>query len=560
MTCTSPPCSCLNERGHVTITGACDEHTRPCPPDWKPTGITGTILALTHNLSSRVGSNAASRQCSLIREALIRDGLYEAPPHREASDSLSVGPVTTKWRIAPSPFLLSSNDLALFRSLGNHLLAFYRALNRLYQDSVRGAQPGWVAAYLDQGKPELLITFSRMKRSRDLLPGVIRPDVIPTEDGMVITELDSVPGGIGLTGALARAYSELPMADGGLEVRSSDSTSSSYRPSAINHQPYEIVGGAGGMVQGFAAMLRHQLGDRSGGVAIVVSDEANDYRPEMTWLAARLREQGIEASCVHPREVRFTEESLVLPGEDGDRPIALVYRFFELFDLKNVPKSELIMYSAKKERTIVTPPFKPALEEKLSFALLHHPILNPFWRRELAEETMALLSGLMPRTWILDPRPLPPTAIIPDLRVAGRVVDDWQDLMQASQKDRRYVVKPSGFSELAWGSRGISVGHDLSQSEWAAALKTALASFPTTPYILQEFQKGRQFELSFYDDRAAELIPMPGRVRLSPYYFVTGDHAELAGILATLCTLDKKVIHGMRDAIMVPCAVARNNV
>src|SRR5207253_1209249 len=129
----------------------------------------------------------------------------------------------------------------------------------------------------------------------DLLPGVIRPDVIPTEDGMIITELDSVPGGIGLTGALARAYSEWPTAA---------PTSSSLRPSSISHpsrasgsndQPFDIVGGADGMVEGFAAMLRHLLDGRSGCIAIVVSDEANDYRPEMTWLAARLRERGIEA-------------------------------------------------------------------------------------------------------------------------------------------------------------------------------------------------------------------------------------------------------------------------
>jgi hypothetical protein len=48
---------------------------------------------------------------------------------------------------------------------------------------------------------------------------------------------------------------------------------------------------------------------------------------------------------------------------------------------------------------------------------------------------------------------------------------------------------------------------------------------------------------------------MSGRARLSPYYFVSGGHAELAGILATIVPLDKKIIHGMRDAIMAPCAL-----
>jgi len=30
----------------------------------------------------------------------------------------------------------------------------------------------------------------------------------------------------------------------------------------------------------------------------------------------------------------------------------------------------------------------------------------------------------------------------------------------------------------------------------------------------------------------------------------------LAGVLATICPKDKKIIHGMKDAVMVPCAVA----
>ncbi len=516
-------------------------------------------MALAHDLSSLPGTDAPLRRCAAIHDALVRDDLYETPS--SGAETLAGGAATARWRIAPDPFLLSADQVAFFRSLGSHLLAFYRALNRLYLESVRSAQPAWVSAYLDQGKPESLVAYSRMKRFRDLLPDVIRPDIIPTDDGMVITELDSVPGGIGLTGALARAYSEWHMAYGEAARQSSDPSSISHKLSAISSEHFDIVGGVDGMVRGFAEMLRHHLSSRPLAnvgeevVAIVVSDEAKDYRPEMRWLAARLRESGIEASCVEPEDLRFTEEGLFLPGPAGDRPVSLLYRFFELFDLKNIPKSELIMYSAKKDRTIVTPSFKPALEEKLAFALLHHPILAPFWTKELGEETFSLLKNLMPRTWVLDPRPLPPSGIIPDLRVAGRAVADWRDVAEAGQKDRRYVVKPSGFSELAWGSRGVSVGHDLSQKDWAAALEGALAAFPTTPYILQEFHKGRRFELSYYDQRANEVVPMAGRARLSPYYFVTGDRAELAGILATVCPLDKKLIHGMQDAVMVPCAV-----
>jgi hypothetical protein len=49
---------------------------------------------------------------------------------------------------------------------------------------------------------------------------------------------------------------------------------------------------------------------------------------------------------------------------------------------------------------------------------------------------------------------------------------------------------------------------------------------------------------------------MHGRVRLCPYYFVVDGKASLRGALATVCPADKKLLHGMKDAIMVPTAVA----
>jgi len=437
---------------------------------------------------------------------------------------------TTTWRIAPTPFSLTKDQLIFFHELGPQLLSFYRALNRLYTESLRGLQPAWIGGYLDQGKPDALITYSRMKRFRDQLPAVIRPDIIPTQDGMVITELDSVPGGIGMTACLSALYAEGEA--GGLP----------------------LVGGPEGMVHGFAAMLRSQLARHTGCVAILVSEEAKDYQPEMTWLAGKLRAIGLDAYCVEPRHIRFTEEGLRMTSAGMDQPIALIYRFYELFDLLNIPKSELIQYAIKKDRVAVTPPYKPALEEKLAFALLHHPALQLFWEQALGREIFLHLTTIMPRTWVLDPAPIPPSATIPGLAIGGRAVMNWRDLATATQKERHLVIKPSGFSGLAWGSRGVSVGHDLPQSEWTAAIDKALDSFPHTPYILQEFHKGRLYDLDYFDPGTDEMNRMSGRARLSPYYFVSGEKTELAGILATICPADKKVIHGMTDAVMVPCA------
>jgi len=472
-------------------------------------------------------------RCAIIRAQLSQAGLFPSLPGQASAPEVAT--TTTTWRIAVTPFPLTKDQLDFFHQLGPQLLSFYRALNRLYNDSVRGLQPAWVAGYLDQGKPEGLLTYSRMKRFRDQLPAVIRPDIIPTQDGMLITELDSVPGGIGMTACLSALYADRE-ADGGLS----------------------LVGGPEGMVRGFAAMVRAQLAQHTGCIAILMSEEAKDYRPEMTWLAAQLRTIGLDAYCVEPRHIRFTEEGLRIIRDGMDQPVALIYRFYELFDLLNIPKSELVQYAIKKGRVAVTPPYKPALEEKLAFALLHHPTLQPFWEEALGREVFLHLTTIMPRTWILDPAPIPPSATIPGLAIGGRAVMDWHDLATATQKERHFVIKPSGFSELAWGSRGVSVGHDMPQSEWAGAIDKALASFPHTPYILQEFHKGRLYELDYFDPVISEMNRMSGRARLSPYYFVSGEKTELAGILATICPADKKVIHGMKDAVMVPCTVIGN--
>ena len=477
----------------------------------------GTVSSHS-SLSSGARAQADKHRYLAVRNALVKDGLFgESDPNL--------------WRVASQPFPLSRDDVSFFQQLGDHLLTFYRALNRLYLDSVRGHQPSWVHGYLDQGKPEALTSFARMNRFRDLLPDVIRPDLIPTELGMMITELDSVPGGIGLTGSLSEAY--MSLGD-------------------------KVVGGAEGMVKGFSTMVEHRVGERPLCLAIVVSDESEAYRPEMQWLASQLASHGMESYCVHPKEIQFTEEGLLLPGRCGDQMVSVVYRFFELFDLKNIPKAELIMYSVKKGYTVITPPYKPWLEEKLAFALVHHPVLEPYWTKTLGEESFSLLKRLMPHTWVLDPEPVPPSAIIPGLYLNGQAVSDWRMLGHATQKERQFVIKPSGFSELAWGSRGVSIGHDLPQSEWISTLDSALDSFASTPYVLQEFHKGRQYTLEYYDEKTNDWRTLGGRARLSPYYFVQGDQAKLGGILATICPKDKKVIHGMRDAIMVPCGIVND--
>src|SRR5947208_4029521 len=110
------------------------------------------------------------------------------------------------WLLSPDAFPIEKKFVAELEKLGHRLFVFQRACNQLYQLSIKGKQPEWVASYLDAGKPKELIEFSRRKEIPDELPKVIRPDLILTENGYIIAAIDSVPGGIGLTAWLNQPY------------------------------------------------------------------------------------------------------------------------------------------------------------------------------------------------------------------------------------------------------------------------------------------------------------------------------------------------------------------
>jgi hypothetical protein len=434
------------------------------------------------------------------------------------------------WLLSPDAFPIKKKFVTELEQLGHRLFVFQRACNQLYQLSIKGKQPAWVARYLDAGKPKELIEFSRRKEIRDDLPRVIRPDLILTEKGYIIAEIDSVPGGIGLTGWLNQSYSTF------------DS---------------EIVGGADGMLEGFRTVLPN-------GGDIVISQEAATYRPEMEWIAARLN-QKMSASSGNPVAAAEVDRGLndkkspagvndpgyswrVVAGENYQpQDGRAVYRFFELFDLPNIPGIDNTLHANAEGRITITPPIKPYLEEKMWFALFWMQPLREFWRRELGEKYFSKLQEVIPYSWLLDPTPLPQHAVIPRLEI-----HDWREAVKFSQKDRDLLLKVSGFSPLGWGSRGIALGADLPHAGWEKRIDHALATFESSPTIMQRFHKGILFEHSYWDADSGDLRTMKGRVRLCPYYFVEGDRVRVRGALATIVPADKKFLHGMSEAILVP--------
>jgi hypothetical protein len=276
----------------------------------------------------------------------------------------------------------------------------------------------------------------------------------------------------------------------------------------------------------------------------------------MHWLSTQinaLRPEKLLTHVIHPKQVLLMGNRLMATLSNGSHwPIDGIYRFFELFDLPNIANNELIQFALKKGWVVLTPPFKPQLEEKLWLALLHHPALVDLWVKHLGQADFDTLLAITPQGWVVDPAPLPPQAAIPGLRQShGDALQDFRQLATLTQKQRELVLKPSGFSPLAWGSRGVTIGHDVSQSDWQAAIETALQAFSDTPYILQKFCPAAPVAFAHVDNSG--VIQMgQRRVRLCPYYFVLGDAVSWVGALATGCPIDKKRIHGMSAAVLAP--------
>lgn len=404
------------------------------------------------------------------------------------------------WRWSPVPHALPAKLASELESMGHRLLQFAEACDLLYRQSAEGKQPPWIAELLDRGKPPEVVALGRDQAFKGQIARVIRPDLIVSGDGFSICELDQIPGGIGLTAWLNETYA---------------------------FHGFDVVGGSRGMLDGFRSVLP--------GGEIVISEEASTYRPEMEWLSARLNEGASEG---------------LVWSVSSDAPRSSwrgnIYRFFEMFDLPQVPCAEGLFAAAKAEAVTITPPPKAQLEEKLWMALLWMAPLREFWIRQLGERGYQALRKWIPYTWILDPSPLPQNAVYPRLEI-----QDWQGLRRFSQKERDLIIKISGFDGRAWGARGVYLGSDLSSGEWARAVDQALAEFPRHPHILQVFRHSVLSEQSYYGE-GGRLEVMKGRARISPYFFVSGDKAPLGGVLATVCPADKKILHGMSDAILCP--------
>ena len=281
------------------------------------------------------------------------------------------------------------------------------------------------------------------------MPRVIRPDLILTEKGYIIAEIDSVPGGIGLTGWLNQTYSSFDN---------------------------DIIGGANGMLDGFRAVVpngarhRHLAGIGYLPAGDGVASDAVESKSNVEDRTPSHRTRG----GLWPRKIMSRKMDALCIGSSN-------YSICQIF-----PKSKTRCGPTQKDESRLRRRSSRISRRKCGSRLFWLQPLREYWRRELGEKYFMKLQEVIPYSWLLDPTPLPQHAVIPRLEI-----HDWREAAKFSQKDRELLLKVSGFSPLGWGSRGIALGSDLPHADWEKRIEHSLATFESNPTILQKFHKGR---------------------------------------------------------------------
>ena len=111
-----------------------------------------------------------------------------------------------EWLWSSKPFELSKRERKTIQRLGQPLHRFQQASDEIYRQSMNGKLLRWPTEALNAGKPRWLLDHQMEPEQHQVTPRVIRPDLLLTENGFSVSELDSVPGGIGTLAWLSQTY------------------------------------------------------------------------------------------------------------------------------------------------------------------------------------------------------------------------------------------------------------------------------------------------------------------------------------------------------------------
>lgn len=386
------------------------------------------------------------------------------------------------FRVSPQPLELTNEQKTEIFELGEELTNYVEAVQELYEQEIE------VRKILNKGKPESLL-FSKTPQYL-----FIRPDIIITETGFIVCEIETSVFGLGLAELLNKSYRSA-----GFDTLIENGVLSSYIKSLVP-----------------------SLG------ILAYSNKTASFSGQVDFLANTVFSgEGFLWEAKHV-------DSIDLEQGQG------IYRAFYQSEYLADPQVKSLMEKVHTKESFILPSLTPHIEEKAVLSFIWDMRWEEFFLKRLGKKSFEHLRKVIPPTWIVGEEKYF-SSILP----LG--VTQSSDLASLSRSRRNFVLKSSGFSPNSSWAEGVYFLHKFSQEQAEKVLKLA-ENNTSTLFIVQEFRKGKNIQMT-YEVEDKKIIPMNARVRLTPYYSMMGaEKGKLIAVKATGCE-NTDLIHASSTSI-----------
>ena len=391
--------------------------------------------------------------------------------------------------VGPQPLYLSSAEGKEIERIGGDIVDFMHAADELYRSESD------VKDLLDKGKPKI---FQGVGQSRYLF---VRPDLLITNQGFSICEIETSPFGLALAELLNRAY----------------------RSAGFNTMVGDKV---------LSQFLVKNTPDNG---TIAYSQKTSSYAGQLEFLAKELLSENGRLWQAEPADIVLS------------RPDSNIYRGFYLYEYLNNLFVNSLVGGFLEGGGIVLPSLTPHMEEKALLALVWDKRWEQFLNSQIGGVAFQHLRQVIPPTWVIGQEHF----FAPGLPSG---VSSSEGLAGLSKSKRKFVLKKSGFGSGSSWAEGVTFLHEKS-TERARVLLAMACDDAQSLYVVQEFRSSQERPMP-YDKDSHTIAQMQARIRLTPYFsMIAEDEGRLVAIKATGCE-NTNYIHASTGSINTAVAVA----
>ncbi len=388
----------------------------------------------------------------------------------------SANPDCINFRISPEPFKLDKDKKKKIEEIGKAICDYMDACIEIYKNDENAHN------ILDRGKPENLKNVQEVKYL------FLRPDLIITDTGFCLCEIETSPFGLGLAEVLNRAY---------------------------GHQGFDTLVYQNDLKNYIQSNIKMP------GV-IAYSNKVKAFKGQLEFMANDIFSQ--ENKIWTAREI----------GKESIKEKEIYRAFYLSEELKDSNLEEIL-----REKTLL-PTSTPQFEEKALLSFIWDKRYSEILKNRLGNVEFNLLRNVIPKTWIIGE----------EKYVEGGLPYGKQNSLEIAElgkSERKFVLKRSGYGEYSSWGEGVKFLHKMGKHTAEEFIKSAISDNEHL-YIMQEFKKGRNFSMPFINDDGI-FQEMKARIRITPYYAYTGENkGKLIAAKVTGCE-NTEYIHASTASI-----------